>query len=102
MWTKPEDNWSSINKYSIYMKVIHEDCREYSWAQIGIVNETNSVPKFKYKVDSLKPRKKYNFIVTAWNEYGESFKDERKAKTIVISDCKCSYVKTTSSTGMSN
>ena len=78
-WSKPDENGGEITKYTIYKKVIGMDV---SWSRVADVLGRQS--QYTYTVEDLDPGKKYSFIVTATNQYGESLKDDSKAKTVVI------------------
>ena len=46
-------------------------------------NDLNNPEQLSYRIkDSVIQGKTYTFLLTAWNKYGESVRDERSAKTI--------------------
>jgi hypothetical protein len=76
-WTKPDENGGIITKYTIYMKdVAHESV----WTKIDDVIDSS---RLEYTISkNIEYGRTYKFIVTAWNECGETVKDDKKAKTI--------------------
>jgi hypothetical protein len=77
-WSKPDDNGVEITKYTIYMKDV---VPQSDWTKIdGIIDPSS---RLEYTVTkNIEYGKTYKFIVTAWNEYGESVKDDRSANTV--------------------
>ncbi|XP_031569708.1 hemicentin-1-like isoform X2 [Actinia tenebrosa] len=81
-WTKPNDNGGDLIKFTIYMK---ED-DEFNCTKAKDILDL-SVLEYTLR-KSVDYGKNYTFLVTAWNKYGESMKDDVMAKTISIPQIK--------------
>ncbi|XP_031569752.1 neural cell adhesion molecule 1-like, partial [Actinia tenebrosa] len=77
-WTKPDENGGEITNYTIYMK-------EDGSSKLRDIHNILDPELLEYEVkENLEYGKTYKFLVTAWNKYGESAKQEELAKKIEI------------------
>ncbi|XP_031549917.1 Down syndrome cell adhesion molecule homolog isoform X2 [Actinia tenebrosa] len=76
-WEEPDDNGGNISRYTIYVKEVE---KKAEWTKYDNVIDSK---QFEYKITKdIVYGKTYMFMVTAWNKYGESVKDEGGAKTV--------------------
>ena len=76
-WEEPENNGAVITQYSIYQKTGNEE----EWTRVEVIND---ISKREYVV-TVEKDKKYEFVVTATNKYGESIKNKDNIKTVNVS-----------------
>ena len=73
-WEEPENNGAVITQYSIYERIGNEE----QWKRVDVIND---ISKREYVV-RVEKDKKYEFVVTATNKYGESEKSKDNIKTV--------------------
>lgn len=76
-WEEPENNGAVITQYSIYQRTGNEE----QWTRVEVINDM-SKREYVVRVDK---EKKYEFLVTATNKYGESEKNKDNIKTVNVS-----------------
>ena len=75
-WEEPENNGAVITQYSIYQRTGNEE----QWTRVDVIND---ISKREFVV-RVQRDKKYEFVVTATNKYGESKKNKDNIKTVNI------------------
>ena len=77
-WEEPENNGAAITKYSVYQRFVNDK----EWKKLEDITDTSKLD-YDLKGDE---GKKYEFVVTATNKYGESSKTQnmQKVKMIVL------------------
>ena len=79
-WNKPQNNGKAITQYTVYQRIV-TDGKPGQWAKLKTITDI-SVRELTVE---LEQGKVYEFVVTATNELGESFKEDRKIMTVKIS-----------------
>lgn len=79
-WSEPQNNGKEITKYTVYQRLVTNGTPE-SWIKLNTITNA-SVRELKVELESGKV---YQFVVTATNELGESFKEDGKIVTIKAS-----------------
>ena len=79
-WNKPQNNGAPITQYNVYRRIVNDDGPLRDWEEIrGRKN-----PLIRRVNVTLEKGKKYEFVVTAKNKFGEGLKEVEKIKTIVV------------------
>ena len=73
-WKEPGNNGAAITQYSIYQRVVNDE----QWTMVAVIND---VSKREFVV-TVEKGKKYEFVVTATNKYGESLKNKNLIETV--------------------
>ncbi|XP_032228660.2 protein sidekick isoform X1 [Nematostella vectensis] len=73
-WQMHYSQHSPVTQYTIYRRVMRDCDVTLPWAQVA-----NVTTALEYEVLGLKPGVTYQFIVTSWNEFGESEKKDSQA-----------------------
>ncbi|KAJ7371859.1 hypothetical protein OS493_022573 [Desmophyllum pertusum] len=76
-WREPQNNGKVITLYTVYQRIV-TDGKPGEWTRLKTITDI-SVRELKVK---LKKGKVYEFVVTATNELGESFKEDGKIKRV--------------------
>ncbi|KAJ7384315.1 hypothetical protein OS493_022422 [Desmophyllum pertusum] len=79
-WRKPKNNGRVITQYTVYQRIV-TDGRQGEWNRLKSITDI-SVRELKVM---LEKGKVYEFVVTATNELGESFKEDGKIKRVKAS-----------------
>ena len=79
-WSEPQNNGGVITQYTVYQRIVTNG-KPGEWITLKTITST-SVRKLT--VD-LKKGKEYEFVVTATNEFGESFKRPGKFARVMAS-----------------
>ena len=74
-WSKPQDQKNTIQKYTVYQGTVNESGKVTELTELTTI-ENSSV--CEYLVENLERGKKYEFLVTATNKYGEGMKGQGK------------------------
>ena len=79
-WNKPQNNGANITQYNVYRRIVNDDGSSSDWEEIRgrknpLIREVNV---------TLEKGKKYEFVVTAKNKFGEGLKEVEKIKRIVV------------------
>ena len=89
-WNEPQNNGAPITQYTVYQRTVKDDGTVSPWNKI---KDTSKVSE-RQVIVRLEKGKKYEFVVTAANKFGESFKEADKVKRIKVLGGKClSHVK---------
>ena len=73
-WEEPENNGAVILHYSIYQRIANDE----QWTNLKNITDISK----RYYVVNVGNDKKYEFVVTATNKYGESIKNKDKIITV--------------------
>ncbi|CAH3170951.1 unnamed protein product, partial [Porites lobata] len=79
-WKEAENNGAPITQYTVYRRTVHEDGTSLKWIKIKEITDTSD----RNAVVNLEKGKKYEFVVTATNSFGEAGKEERKISKIRV------------------
>ena len=79
-WNEPQNNGALITQYTVYQRTVSDDGIPSSWQKLKVITDV-SVRHFAVQ---LEKGKEYEFVVTASNKFGESFKAEEIVKRINI------------------
>ena len=84
-WNVPQNNGAFITQYNVYQRTVNGDGPPMDWKEIGgrknpLIREVNV---------TLEKGEDYEFLVTATNKFGESWKDVEKIKKIVVLGGEC-------------
>ena len=79
-WNEPQNNGAPISQYTVYQRTVHEDGTSGEWNKVHVITAV-SVRQVAVK---LEKGKKYEFVVTATNKFGESLKEEEKIKETLV------------------
>ena len=80
-WSEPQNNGKVITQYTVYQRIV-TDGKPQEWIKLKTITDV-SVRELKVE---LEEGKVYEFVVTATNELGESFKEDRKIKSVKASN----------------
>ena len=80
-WNTPKDNGATITQYTVYQRTVSDDGTPRNWIRLHTITADVSVRQVAVKLDKGKI---YEFVVTATNKHGESFKEEEKIKKITV------------------
>lgn len=76
-WSKPADNGGKITQYTLYQK---EDGLNEEWKQISHIYGDAR----EKLLENLEPGRRYSFVVTATNKFGDSSIDDGADLTVEI------------------
>ena len=79
-WNEPQNNGAPITQYTVYQRTVSDGGTPEDWNKTRVIKDV-SVREVDVKLDK---GKEYELVVTATNEFGESFKEEDKIKKIVV------------------
>ncbi|XP_048587978.1 nephrin [Nematostella vectensis] len=82
-WSKPDENGGAIQAYIVYFMLTFPDGQETDWTETANITDL-SVLSYIFK--GMKPGRTYSFLVTAYNQYGESAKDYTKASVVQVNE----------------
>ncbi|EDO33496.1 predicted protein [Nematostella vectensis] len=80
-WSKPDENGGTIQAYIVYFLVTFPDGKKTDWTETANITDL-SVLSYTFK--GMKPGRTYSFLVTAYNQYGESARDYTKARVVQV------------------
>ena len=80
-WSEPQNNGKVITQYTVYQRIV-TDGKPQEWIKLKTITDV-SVRELKVE---LEEGKVYEFVVTATNELGESFIEDRKIKRVKASN----------------
>ena len=80
-WSEPQNNGKVITQYTVYQRIV-TDGKPQEWIKLKTITDV-SVRELKVE---LEEGKVYEFVITATNELGESFKEDRKIKRVKASN----------------
>ena len=69
-WKEPDNNGAAITLYTVYQRIVSDE----QWQKIGTITD---ISKREYVV-KVEKKKKYEFLVTATNKYGENQNKDNK------------------------
>ena len=75
-WKEPENNGAVITGYTIYQRIENDQ----QWTRVAVIND---ISKRQYVI-SVNKGKKYEFVVTASNKYGQSLKNKDNIYTVDV------------------
>ena len=81
-WKEPDNNGAAITCYTVYQKIVNDE----QWQNIGTITD---ISKREYAV-KVEKGKKYEFLVTATNKYGEN-PNKDNTKEVEVPGGRCSY-----------
>ena len=87
-WKEAENNGAPITQYTVYRRTVREDGTSPKWIKIKEITDTSD----RNVVVNLEKGKKYEFVVTATNSFGEAGKEERKISKIRVLAGRCILV----------
>ena len=87
-WKEAENNGAPITQYTVYRRTVREDGISLKWIKIKEITDTSD----RNAVVNLEKGKKYEFVVTATNSFGEAGKEERKISKIRVLGGRCILV----------
>lgn len=76
-WSEPQNNGKEITKYTVYQRIV-TDGKPGEWIMLTTITDV-TVRELTVELESGKV---YEFVVTATNELGESFKEDGKIVTL--------------------
>ena len=76
-WSEPQNNGKAITQYTVYQRIVTDGIPE-SWIKLNTITDV-TVRELKVELESGKV---YQFVVTATNELGESFKEDGEIVTL--------------------
>ena len=76
-WSEPQNNGKVITQYTVYQRIV-TDGKPQDWIKLKTITDV-SVRELKVE---LEEGKVYEFMVTATNELGESFKEDGKIRRV--------------------
>ena len=76
-WSEPQNNGKVITQYTVYQRIV-TDGKPQEWIKLKTITDV-SVRELEVK---LEEGKVYEFMVTATNELGESFKEDGKIRRV--------------------
>ena len=79
-WNAPKDNGATITQYTVYQRTVSDGAKPQKWIRLHAITDVSD-RKAAVKLDKGKI---YEFVVTATNKHGESFKEEEKIKKITV------------------
>ncbi|KAL9964788.1 hypothetical protein ACROYT_G028473 [Oculina patagonica] len=79
-WTNPVSNGADITQYTVYIRNVSSNGTVGDWRTLQVIYDV-SVREY---VITLKKGQRYEFVVTATNKYGESFKEKKNIKRILV------------------
>ena len=77
-WNEPQNNGAPITQYTVYQRTVSDDGIPSPWQKIKVITDMS----VRHYAVQLEKGKKYEFVVTATNKFGESFKGEEMVKRI--------------------
>ena len=80
-WSEPQNNGKVITQYTVYQRIV-TDGKPHEWIRLKTITDV-SVRELKVE---LEEGKVYEFVVTATNELGESFKEDRAIRRVKASN----------------
>ena len=80
-WSEPQNNGKVITQYTVYQRIV-TDGKPQEWIRLKTITDV-SVRELKVE---LEEGKVYEFVVTATNELGESFKEDEKIRRVKASN----------------
>ena len=80
-WSEPQNNGKVITQYTVYQRIL-TDGKPHEWIRLKTITDV-SVRELKVE---LEEGKVYEFVVTATNELGESFKEDRAIRRVKASN----------------
>ena len=80
-WSEPQNNGKVITQYTVYQRIV-TDGKPQEWIRLKTITDV-SVRELKVE---LEEGKVYEFVVTATNELGESFKEDGKIRRVKASN----------------
>ena len=80
-WSEPQNKGKVITQYTVYQRIV-TDGKPHEWIRLKTITDV-SVRELKVE---LEEGKVYEFLVTATNELGESFKEDGKIKRVKASN----------------
>ena len=84
-WNEPQNNGAPITQYTVYQRTVTDDGTPREWNKIKVIDDV-SVREVAVK---LEKGKRYEFVVTARNSFGESLKEEGKIMKITVLGGRC-------------
>ena len=87
-WKEAENNGAPITQYTVYRRTVRGDGTSLKWITIKEITDTSD----RNAVVNLEKGKKYEFVVTATNSFGEAGKEERKISKIRVLGGRCILV----------
>ncbi|EDO26116.1 predicted protein [Nematostella vectensis] len=82
-WSEPDENGGAIQAYIVYFLVTFPDGQKRDWTETANITDL-SVLSYTFK--GMKPGRTYSFLVTAYNQYGESARDYTKARVVQVNE----------------
>ena len=79
-WNEPQNNGAPITQYTVYQRTVSDVGTARKWQKMKEITD----PLVRQFAINLEKGAIYEFIVTATNSHGESFKEEEKIKQIEI------------------
>jgi len=83
-WSEPESNGRVITQYTVYRRIV-TDGKPGEWTKLKTITDV-SVREFKVDLECCMV---YEFVVTATNEIGESFKKVGRVERVKASGGMC-------------
>ena len=80
-WSVPKNNGKEITLYTVYQRIV-TDGKPGEWNQVTTITDV-SVREWTVVLECCKVNE---FMVTATNEFGESFKEDGKIKKVKASE----------------
>ena len=79
-WTTPSSNGADITQYTVYIRNVTNSDTVGDWKKLEIIYDV-SIHAY---VVTLSKGQQYDLVVTATNEYGESWKEKNNIKRIRV------------------
>ena len=80
-WSEPVNNGKAITEYTVYQRIV-TDGKPGEWIELKKFTDA-SVREMEVDLECCKV---YEFVVTATNGFGESFKEDGKIKKVKASE----------------
>jgi len=79
-WSEPQNNGKVITQYTVYERIV-TDGKPGDWIELNTITDVS----VRESIVQLESGNVYEFLVTATNEVGESFKEDGKIMRVKAS-----------------
>ena len=79
-WNEPQNNGAPITQYSVYQRIVNDDGTVGEWNKIKEIKDLSR----RQVVVKLEKNKLYEFVVTATNLRGESLREKKNIRKLVV------------------
>ena len=79
-WNEPENNGAPITQFTVYQRIVNSDKTVGEWNKIRVIKDLSR----RQVVVELEKNKVYDFAVTATNKYGESLREGKNIRKLLV------------------